>query len=152
MLVELARAMLRVQDLPEFLWEQAVKHTAYLCNHAATQSIAHKTPYEAWFGQKPNVSHLWEFSAPIWVLLPGQHEVRKILPKLKRRAFVGYKVGSKSVQYYNSETRKILTSRNFCLLTLTENNPPLEQIVVAPDLPLEGETKGSTWPTAQPKT
>jgi hypothetical protein len=71
--------MIRAQDLPEFLWEQAVKHTAYLRNHATTRSIAHKMPYEAWFGQKPNVSHLQEFGAPIWVLLQGQHEVRKIV-------------------------------------------------------------------------
>jgi hypothetical protein len=151
MLVELACAMLRAQDLPEFLWEQAVKHAAYLCNHAATRSIAHKTPYEVWFGQKPNVSHLQEFGAPVWVLLQGQHEVRKILPKSKRYAFVGYKDGSKSVQYYNSEMRKILTSQNFHFLTLTENNPPPEQIVVAPDLLLEGEMKGSAWLTGPTK-
>jgi hypothetical protein len=46
--------------------------------------------------------------------------------------------------------RKILTSWNFRFLTLTEKNPPPEQIVVAPDLPLEGEMKGSaqlTGPT-----
>lgn len=146
-LVELARAMIKAQDLPEFLWEPAVKHAAYLRNRSATRTIKDKTPYELWHGKKPDVSHLREFGAPVWVLLQGQYEARKIQPKSKRRAFVGYDDGSKSVNYYNAETRKILTSRNFRFLTLTEKVTPPEQIVVAPDLPLEGENEGGAQPT-----
>lgn len=41
-------------------------------------------------------------------------------------------------------THKILTSQNFCFLTLAEKVTPPEQIVVAPNLPLEGENEGST--------
>ena len=71
-LVELVRAMIKVQDLPEFLWEPAVTHAAYLCNCSAMHAIKDKTPYELWYGKKPDVSHLCKFSAPIWVLLQGQ--------------------------------------------------------------------------------
>jgi hypothetical protein len=59
---------------------------------------------------------------------------------------VGYEDRSKSVNYYNVETRKILTSRNFRFLTLTENGTPPEQIEVTPDQPLEGEMMGSAQP------
>jgi hypothetical protein len=67
-LVELARAMITGSKLPEFLWENAVAHAAYVRNRAYTTSISEMTPYQAWFGNKPNVSHLREFGAPVWVL------------------------------------------------------------------------------------
>src|SRR6266436_6007296 len=131
-LVELARAMIVGTHLPEYLWEHAVAHAAYVRNRSYTTAISDKTPYEGWYGRKPNVSHLREFGAPVWVLLQGQNVARKILPKSKRRAYVGYNDASKSVLYYNAETRKILTSRNFVFLTTREPDPPKEIIVNDP--------------------
>ena len=116
-LVELARSMTAAAKMPEFLWEPAVAHAAYLRNHAYTSSREGPTPYHAWSRQKPNVSHFHEFSAPVWILLQGQTKARKILPKSKRSAYVGYDKNSKSVLYYNTQTRKILTSQNFVFLT-----------------------------------
>src|ERR1700761_6635226 len=60
-LVELARAMIRGQRAPEFLWELSVAHAAYLRNRAYTATLKDKTPYEIWYGSKPDVSHLREF-------------------------------------------------------------------------------------------
>ena len=116
-LVELARSMTAATKMPEFLWEPAVAHAAYLRNRAYTSSREGTTPYHAWSRQKPNASHFCEFSAPVCLLLQGQTKARKILPKSKRRAYVGYDENSKSVLYYNAQTRKILTSRNFVFLT-----------------------------------
>ena len=69
-----------------------------------------------------------------------------MLAKSQRRAYVGFDNGSKSVLYYNAETRKVLTSRNYRFLSITNNTPP-EEIVVAPDNPHEGEMGSSTLPT-----
>ena len=145
-LVELGRAMLKGQELPEFLWEYAIAHAAYLRNRAYTKFLKNKTPYEKWNKSKPNVTHLREFGAPVWVLLQGQNVPRKMLAKSKRRAYVGFDDGSKSVLYYNAETRRVLTSRNYRFLSITDKTPP-EEIVVAPDIPHEGEMDRSTLPT-----
>src|ERR1700679_1771275 len=91
-------------------------------------------PYQGWFGTKPNVSHLHELGAPIWVLLQGQNIARKILPKLKRQAYVGYNDASKSVIYYNAETRKILTSHNYVFLT-PKASAPAKEIQITGDTP-----------------
>ena len=108
-----------------------------------------KTPYETWFNKRPNVSQLREFSAPVWILLQGQKEPPKMLPKSKRRAYIGYD-GSKSVVYYDAETRRILKSRNYRFLTLPKIDSPSEGIEVAPNLPREGEDKGiSTWSSGE---
>jgi hypothetical protein len=71
MLKELARAMQIATDLPVFLWEQAIAHTAYVRNRAYSSAIKVATPYESWFNKKPDVSHLCEFGAPVWILLQG---------------------------------------------------------------------------------
>jgi len=145
-LVELARAMMR--GLPAFLWEYAINHSTYLRNRAYTKSLKSQTPYEKWFKKKPNVSHLREFGAPVWVLLQGQKQPKKMEPKSRRRIFVGYDEGSKSIKYYNAKTRKVLTSQNIRFLNLTNIESPLEQIGIIPDAPHEGELEEGTLPTS----
>ena len=148
-LVELARAMIR--GVPEFLWEYAVNHATYLRNRTYTKSLECQTPYEKWFKKKPNVSHLREFGSPVWVLLHRQKEPRKMQTKSRRRTFVGFDDGSKSIKYYNMETRKVLTSRNFRFLSLTNEDIPPEPRG-EPDVPHEGESGGSTLPTSGNKS
>jgi hypothetical protein len=63
--------------------------------------------------------------------------------KSRWRVFVGYNNESKSIKYYNVETCKILTSQNFCFLSLTSNDTPPEPMVIIPDVPGEGDFKGS---------
>jgi transposase InsO family protein len=145
-LVELGRAMMKGQNLPEFLWEYAIANAAYLRNRSYTTFLKSKTPYQMWYNIKPNIEHLREFGAPVWVMLQGQNKPRKMLPKSQRRAYVGYDDGSKSIKYYNAETRKVLNSRNYRFLYVNKESPP-EEIEVAPDLPHEGETVDDMLPT-----
>lgn len=78
-------------------------------------------------------------------MLQGQKVPRKMLPKSQKRAYVGFDDGSKSVKYYNADSRKILTSQNFRFLTILKKTPP-EEIVVAPNMPHEGELERNTLP------
>jgi hypothetical protein len=133
---ELARTMLADSGLPEFLWELAVRHAAYVRNLSFTKYIPSATPYQLWNDKKPNVAHLREFGAPVWILAQGQRIPRKMLPKSHRRAYVGHDDGSKSILYYTAAKRNILTSRNFRFLIPSTPSPP-EEIVVDEDL--EGE-------------
>ncbi len=143
-LVELACAMKRGQDIPEFLWEHVVAHVAYIWNCSYTRMLQNVTPYELWFQRKPNIAHLREFGEPVWVLLQGQAEQRKILPKSKRCAYVGFEDGSQAVKYYNPENRKVLTSQNYRFLTLPKEDPPPDIIKVTPNTQHKGESRGDT--------
>ena len=71
MLIELARAMMIAQDVPPYLWEYAVQHAMYICERAPAAALAGKTPYETWYGAKPDVTHLREFGGPVYILLQG---------------------------------------------------------------------------------
>jgi hypothetical protein len=71
-LVELGCAMLKGQNLPEFLWNYAIAHAAYLRNRSFTKSLKDQTPYQIWNKTKPNVNHFREFGALVWVLLQSR--------------------------------------------------------------------------------
>ena len=140
-LVELARAMMIARDVPMFLWEYAIRHAAYLRERAPTKVLAGKTPYEAWNNTKPDVAHLREFGSPVYILNQGSKETLKLLPKSKQQIFVGFNDGSKSVLYYNPETRRILTSCNFqFLINLPKDSGTPEPLIVdlPPTVPREG--------------
>ena len=135
-LTELMCTMLAATKLPEFLWEPAITHATYLRNISYMRKILTATPYQIWNGKKPNVSHLREFGAPVWVLLQGQHIQWKLLPKSQQHVYIGYDDGSKVVKYYNPATRNILTSRNYCFINPADTEPPdksPEEIAIVPE-------------------
>ena len=70
-LVEHARAMMFNQNVPRYLWPEAVAYACYLKNQSPTQALAGMTPYEAFSGKKPDVSVLQQFGQPCWVLNQG---------------------------------------------------------------------------------
>src|SRR5882762_1804194 len=111
-----------------------------------TKPMGTLTPYQGWFKNKPNIAHLREFGAPIWILLQGQKEQCKMLPKSKRCIYVGYDDGSNSVKYYNAETRKVLTSRNFRSLQLPIHPKSPEPVAITPDIQHEGESGAGHMP------
>ena len=133
-LVELAGAMLLGQQVPTFLWEYAIQHAAYLREHAPAAATPGMTPYKAWHGMKPDVSHLvHEFGSPVYVLLQGRNVKPKLLPRSKQQIFVGFEDRSKSIKYYNTDTRRVLTSRNYqFLLNLPKELGMPKPILVEP--------------------
>ena len=67
-------------------------------------------PYEGWYNKKPNVSHLCEFGAPVWILIQGQKIDRKMQPKSKQQIYVIFDDGAGAVKYYNAKMCNVLTS------------------------------------------
>src|SRR6266508_2593501 len=50
-----ARSMLKAKGIPNYLWGEAVLTVVHVLNRSFTRSVAGKTPFEAWYGTKPNV-------------------------------------------------------------------------------------------------
>ena len=64
---EQARAMLISSGLPRFLWEEAMKHSAWLQNHTPARALQGKTPYEMRHGKKPYLAGIQEFGTVAYV-------------------------------------------------------------------------------------
>ena len=68
-LAEHARAILMDTMTPKFLWEEAIRHIVYIKNRTSTRALEHfKTPYEVFWGRKPDLSHLEIWGSRVWVL------------------------------------------------------------------------------------
>ena len=114
-LMESARSMLFHARLPLLFWAEAVKCATYICNRSPTAALKDKTPYECWYGSKPDLSNLRVFGCLSYVHVPNELR-RKLDPKAEKCIFMGYPDGTKGFKLYNLETRKFLRSRSvlFC--------------------------------------
>jgi transposase InsO family protein len=97
-LVEIARAMIHSKNLPLKLWAEAVSCAAHVLNRRDNT----KTPYEKWFGRKPNVSHFRIFGTTAYVLVPS-HQRDKLDATGKRVIFVGYGPSDKLYRVYDND-------------------------------------------------
>ncbi len=96
-LVVKVRTLLYGSGLPAKFWSAALLHVAYLHN-LLVHSAIHKTPYEAWYGRKPDVIHLKLFGSRVCVKRTGTRR-----SKLDRHdftgIFLGYTATSQNILY-----------------------------------------------------
>lgn len=82
----------------------------YLQNRLPTKG-ADVTPYEGWFGWKPNIKHFQRFGAKCYVLIPDEKR-RKLDKKATQMVLVGYDDKSKAYRCYDPLSRKVTISRD----------------------------------------
>src|ERR1700678_1727278 len=106
---ERARALLISSELPRFLWEEAMRHSAWLQDQTPARALKGKTPYEMGHKKKPHLAGIQEFGAAAYVkdLTAGKLDVRA-----KKGRFVGYDSESKGYRIYWPEKRSISVERN----------------------------------------
>lgn len=137
-LVERARAMLLDVDAPKFLWEEAVSYACHLKNISPTRALNGITPYQAFWGKVPDVSHVHQFGRPCWVLVPESRRT-KLDAKSERYMFTGISEHAAGYRYYVPRLRQILVSRN--VLFPPSYGPNLPPSLPAPIVSgLEGES------------
>ncbi|KAH1039527.1 hypothetical protein J1N35_041270 [Gossypium stocksii] len=101
-----------------FCWVSFLKQKSnmadFFCKFKALASQANfrgKTPFEAWFGPKPTVSHLKVFGCLCYVLVPAEKRT-----KLGKRSlpgvFVGYSSVKKGYRVFAPSTNNIVVSRD----------------------------------------
>jgi len=69
------------------------------------------TPYKAWKGSKPKVSHLRVFGCIAYAMIHS-HSWRKLDEKSEKCIFVGYSTQSKGYKLYNRMSGKVVISRD----------------------------------------
>ena len=88
-LKEMDTCMIEERDISHRLWDKAINCVTHIQNRAFHKSVKGKTPYEAWFGHKPNVSYFMIFGSRAWARIAS--EKRKALhPQRNECIMVGY--------------------------------------------------------------
>nr|GEW15355.1 retrovirus-related Pol polyprotein from transposon TNT 1-94 [Tanacetum cinerariifolium] len=118
-LVEAARTMLTFENLPSFLWAEAIATAFFTQNHSIIHKHFDKTPYELINKRKPNIKFFRVFGCRCY-LLNDYEDVGKLKAKWDIGVFVGYSKESAAFRIYNKQTRKIHESVNVNFDELSE--------------------------------
>ncbi|QRW17773.1 Retrotransposable element Tf2 protein [Rhizoctonia solani] len=147
--------MLLKSAAPKFLWNEALAYACYLKNQVPMQvhGTFWKTLFEAFWGQKPNVSILQPWGTKCYVLDQGENQ-SKLDSKTFMATFVGISdVQGKSWHYYKTRANWILHS---CNILFPKDHAAIEDVadntnwgeLVAP--PAEGEMTQTNSAAEQP--
>ena len=94
-------------NVPGSFWAEAVATAVYVRNRSESSALREDmTPYEKWYGRKPDVNHLRVFGCIAYAHIPDS-QGRK-LDKAQKYRFVGYCKDSKGYRLFDEETRKVV--------------------------------------------
>ena len=71
-LKEMVVCMIEEKDLSPKIWDEDINFSPHIQNKEFYKSVKGKTPYEAWFCHKPNVSHFGIFGSRAWARIPSE--------------------------------------------------------------------------------
>jgi transposase InsO family protein len=105
---ESIRAMLYSANMPDVYWAEAVTTAAYVWNRLPNSTVGENelSPYEMWFGKKPNLHALRPFGCVVYATVPDERQPKlsKVLHRAHRGSFVGY-VSSTSWKFWDFERK-----------------------------------------------
>ena len=105
-----ARALLYGAALPAKYWSAALTHAAYLHNRRVHRGIK-TTPFEKWYGRRPDLRRLRVFGSRVCVKRTGSRQA-----KLDRHAyngiFIGYSATDANVRYIDVHSGIVKTSHH----------------------------------------
>ena len=105
--------MLKANGLLDHFLGEAVATAVYLLNISPTSTVLNQTPYEAWMGKKPRVSHLKVLGCIAFALVNFRS---KLDEKYEKCIFIGCSTKSKAYRLYNPISGKVIISRiNVCV-------------------------------------
>ena len=111
-LMESARSMMTHAGIPDKYWTKAVECAAYTRNRTPTTAFKEKkTPFEVWYGRKPNISHLRVFGRMAYAHIPDSQR-QKLDKKAVKLRFVGYSIQSKGYRLLNEQSWKVYIRRD----------------------------------------
>jgi transposase InsO family protein len=110
-IVEMAKSMLKAKGIPNSFWAEAVHTAAYLLNRSPTSALQHQTPFEAWHGWRPKVTHFKIFGCIAYVHVPSQKR-HKLEDNSVKCIFMGYSMETKGYRCYDPLTKKLIVSRD----------------------------------------
>ena len=103
--------MMEAKTLPPKFWAEAIKYAAYIQNRVPHKQIYGMTPFEAWSGHKPDVTHFRIFGSKAWARIPTEKR-KDLQPQSKECLFVGYSKDSKGYKLINLSTNKAFIERS----------------------------------------
>ena len=136
----MATYMMEAKTLPQKFCAKAINCESYIQNRVPHKNLDGMTPFEAWSGHKPDVTHFRIFGSRAWARIPT--EKRKALqPQSQECLFFGYSKDSKGYNLINLSTNKAFIERcvqfqeePLAAVEVGESSSPLEPLNVSEEI------------------
>ena len=107
-----ARSMLAGAGLTALFWVSAIQHANWITNRSPTRAIPEdKTPFEAFYNQKPSLLSLREYGCQAWVQIPKKHRAKFDHQSIQCQ-YLGFAKGKKAFLLFDPANRRIIESRD----------------------------------------
>ncbi|KAE9052152.1 Retrovirus-related Pol polyprotein from transposon TNT 1-94 [Phytophthora rubi] len=124
-----ARALMLQAIIPHYLWEYAVRSAVYSRNRVLSRSDPTKTPFEKFWGRKPDLKLIKTFGQRCVVLISPEKRstAYKFRPKGRTGIFIGSDPQRKGFfVYVTGHGNQVIHSRSVVFLEPPKANPPTE--------------------------
>jgi hypothetical protein len=133
-----ARMLLYGSGLPAKYWSSALIHSGYLYNRLV-HKVTKKTPFEGFYGNKPNIGHLRLFGSRVCVKRSGSRQSKLDQHDFKG-IFLGYSATDHNIVYLDLDSGVVKRSHHAKFdeaWYLQQSRPPAAQLLyslgMAPD-------------------
>jgi len=108
-IIERVKAVISEGQLDKRLWMELVQAVVYLMNRSPTKAVE-TTPYEAWHGVKPNLSHIRILGSTAHILVPKEKRT-KLDMNSHKGILVGYS-GTNQYRVWDFKRNDVVVSRD----------------------------------------
>ena len=106
--MDCARTLMIEKNIAIKYWKEAISTAVHTLNRVQLKKDTFKTPYELWYGYKPNVSYFKVFGSKFYILKESRKG--KFDAKGDEGIFLGYSSKSKAYRCLNLSTHKVIES------------------------------------------
>ncbi|KAJ9551621.1 hypothetical protein OSB04_015666 [Centaurea solstitialis] len=107
----MTRSILKAKQVPNYLWGEAVNHSTYIINRIPTRALKEATPYQLYYGRKPDIEHMRVFGCIAYAKVAGPF-LKKLDDRSRKTVHLGSEPGSKAYRLFDPESQKIIVSRD----------------------------------------
>src|SRR5258708_3133878 len=115
-ILDKGQAIMKDTGAPDFLWANAFATVMYAMNRTISTRAGDRTPYKAFFGTKPNVSHMRVWYSNVFIHQPKELGAWKLGEHGHPAKFLGYPEASAGYRTYDPANHKvtIIHAPSFC--------------------------------------
>ena len=106
--MDCARTLMIEKNIAIKYQKESISTTVHNLNQVQLKKDSFKTPYELWYGYKPNVSYLKVFGSKCYILKESRKG--KFDEKGDEGIFLGYSSKSKAYRCWNLSIHKVIES------------------------------------------
>jgi hypothetical protein len=140
-----ARTLLYGSGLPAKYWSAALQHSVYLANRLV-HTITKKTPFEAFYGIKPDIAHLKLFGSRVCVKRSGIRRAKLDKHDFKG-IFLGYTATDQNIVYLDLDSGLVKRSHHAQFdeaWFLQDSRPPAAQLLYDLGMEPDGNSYSET--------